>query len=68
LLRIFAVFSCSAFVFVAMRHLFEETAQSGVMHLFVGRKLEMKKPRGYLSRRELVAKLVAYVRGFLQTN
>ena len=36
------------------------------MHLFVGHKLEMKKPRGYPSRRELQAKLVAYDRNFFR--
>jgi hypothetical protein len=37
--------------FVATRHLFERIEQSGVMHLFIGRKLEMEKPRGYPPRR-----------------
>jgi hypothetical protein len=44
---------CTAFVFVATRHLVEKITPSGVMHLFVGRKLEMPKPHGYPFRSEL---------------
>jgi hypothetical protein len=51
--RIFLDVSCGLFVFVATRHLFERIAPSGVMHSFVGRKLELEKPRGYPPRREL---------------
>jgi hypothetical protein len=42
---------CCARVFVATRHLFEKTEPSGVMHLFIGCKLEMEKPREYPPRR-----------------
>jgi hypothetical protein len=37
---------------------FEKTAPCEVMHLFVGGKLEMEKPRGYPSRRKLQANLL----------
>jgi hypothetical protein len=48
---IFAAAFCCTLVFVAARHLFEKTAPSGVMHLFISRKLEMEKPREYPPRR-----------------
>jgi hypothetical protein len=55
---------CNALVFVATRHLFARALTAGVMHLFVGRKLEIEKPRRYPARRKLLANFVAFARGF----
>src|SRR6516165_3977175 len=66
LLRLIPGVFRTAVVFVAMRYARGKRVQPEVMHLFVGHKLEMKKPRGYPSRRELQAKLVAYDRNFFR--
>ena len=47
-----------------MRYAQAKRATPEVMHLFVGHKLEMKKPRGYAPRREFVTKFVALAHGF----